>query len=143
MEARPFNLSLLNINVPTENNTRDEKDKFYEKIEEDIEMIPKDTTQYWYWEILMHKLQQNCNLAARKGMIISSSKHKHPKNHKTWTSPNQIFHAQIDHILINKRKQSSMKDVRTYREACADSDHFMVTAIAKHKVKKMSNSIKK
>ena len=85
--------------------------------------------------------QRLCNLATRTNMIISNTMYKHPKWHKvTWVSPDQNTYTQIDHVLITRRKQSSVKDVRTYRGAYADSDHYMVTATIRQKIKKTSKT---
>jgi hypothetical protein len=46
----------------------------------------------------------------------------------TWTSPNRKTHNQIDHILIDMRLHSSILDVRSFREADCDIDHYLVVA---------------
>lgn len=159
LKAKPCNISLLNIYAPTEKDSNEEKDKFYEKVEEEIEVIPKEDTIIILGdfnaqigkedyikcvagkETIHEKTNNNgqrlCNLAASTDMYISSTKFPHPKKHKiTWMSPDNKATTQIDHILINRRKQTSIKDVRTYRGACADSDHFLVIAKIKQKIKK-------
>ena len=43
----------------------------------------------------------------------------------TLTSPDGITHNQIDHVLVDKRRQSSMIDVRSLRGADCDTDHYL------------------
>ena len=51
----------------------------------------------------------------------------HRNIHKyTWTSPNGKIHKQIDHILIDRRRQSIILDVRSFRGADCNIDHYLV-----------------
>ena len=45
----------------------------------------------------------------------------------TWTSLDRKTHNQIDHILIDRRC-SSILDVRGFRRADCDTDHYLVVA---------------
>jgi hypothetical protein len=69
----------------------------------------------------------------------------HRTIHKyTWASCNGKTHNQIDHILIDRRRHTSILDVRSFRGADCDGDHYFVAAkvteilaVSKRMVKKM------
>jgi len=46
----------------------------------------------------------------------------------TWTYPDGKAHNQIDHILIYGKWYSSILDVRIFRGADYDTDHYLVVA---------------
>ena len=53
----------------------------------------------------------------------------HLNIHKyTWTSPGGITHNQVDHVLVDKRRQSIIIDVRSLRGADCHTDHYLVVA---------------
>src|SRR5215469_10555889 len=69
------------------------------------------------------------NFATSKNLVVKSTMFPHRNIHKyTWTSPDGKTHNQIDHILIDRRRQSSILDVRSFRGAECDSDHYLVVA---------------
>ena len=69
------------------------------------------------------------NFATSKNLVVKSKMFTHRDIHKhTWTSPDGKTHNQIDHILIDGRRQSSILDVRIFKGANCDTDHYLVVA---------------
>jgi len=69
------------------------------------------------------------NFATSKNLAVKSKMFHQRNIHKyTWTSPDGKTHNQIDHVLIDRRWQSSILDVRSFRGADCDTNHYPVIA---------------
>jgi hypothetical protein len=87
------------------------------------------------------------NFATSKNIVVKSTKFPHRKIHKyTWTSPEGNTHNLIDHILIDRRRHSSILYVRSSRGADCDTDNYLVVAkvrerlaVSKRAAKKIDN----
>ena len=67
--------------------------------------------------------------AKTKNLVVKSTMFPHRDIHThTWTSADGKTHNQIDHILIDRRRQSSILDVRSFRGADCYTDHYLVVA---------------
>jgi len=59
----------------------------------------------------------------------------HRNIHKyTCTSPDGKTHNQIDHVLIDRRWHSSILDVRSFRGAECDTEHYLVIAKVRERI---------
>ena len=75
------------------------------------------------------------NLATSKSLVVKSTMFPHRDIHKhTWNSPDGKTHNQIDHILIDRRRQSRVLDVRSFRGSDCDTDHYLVVAKVREKL---------
>jgi hypothetical protein len=69
------------------------------------------------------------NSVTSKILSVKNIMFPHRNIHKvTWTSPDGKMHNHIDHILIGRRRHSSILDVRSFRAAACDIDHYLVVA---------------
>ena len=78
-------------------------------------------------------LVSNCNgvkivnFATSKNIVVKSTMFPHRNIHKyTWTAPDGKNRNQIDNILIDRRQHSSELDLRSFRGANCDTDHYLV-----------------
>ena len=77
------------------------------------------------------------NACAINNIVIGGSMFTHKRIHKaTWVSPDQVTENQIDHIGINKMFRRSLQDVHVKRGADVVSDHHLVTARLKLKLRR-------
>jgi len=68
------------------------------------------------------------NFATSKNLVLKNTMFPHRNIHKyTWTLGGKT-HNQIDHVLIDRRWHSSVLDVRSFRGADCDTDHYLVFA---------------
>ena len=69
------------------------------------------------------------NFATSKNLVVKSTMFPHRNIHEyTWTSRDAKTHNQIDHVLLDRRWHSSILDVRSFRGADCDTDHYLVIA---------------
>ncbi|VDP51845.1 unnamed protein product [Schistosoma margrebowiei] len=77
------------------------------------------------------------NLCAFNKLVIGGTIFPHKRIHKTtWTSPDHTTQNQIDHTCINKTFRRTIEDVRIKRGADIASDHHLLFAKMKLKLKK-------
>jgi hypothetical protein len=142
---------VLNVYAPTEEKIDYIKDRFYEELEQVFDKFRKypmkillgDFNAKVGSEVIFkptignesfHEISNDngvgiVNFATSKNLIVKSMMFPHRNIHKfTWTSPVEKTHNQIDHILIDRRRHSSILDVRSFRAADCDTDHYLVVA---------------
>ena len=75
--------------------------------------------------------------------VIGGTLFAHTKIHKpTWISSNERDMNQIDHLLISGNWRRSLQDVRVRRGAYVGSDHHLIVAHIKLKLKRPGTSIR-
>ncbi|XP_052903281.1 craniofacial development protein 2-like [Anopheles moucheti] len=156
LRGRFFNLSIINVHSPHLGSTDDDKENFYTQLEREYDRCPQHyvkidigdfNAQVGQEEVYKptigsfsaHQLTNDnglrlVNFVFSKHMTIRSTFFQHaPRFRYTWRSPQQTY-SQIDHVLIDGRHFSDIIDVRTYRGANVDSDHFLVMVKLRQKL---------
>jgi endonuclease/exonuclease/phosphatase family metal-dependent hydrolase len=141
----------MNVHAPTEDKVDDMKNRFYEELVRVIEKFPK-----YHMNILqgdfnakvgredifkpttgnesLHEISNDngvrvVNCDASKHLIVKSTMFPHRNIHKfTWTYPDGKTNNQIDHILLDGDRHSSVCDVPLIRGADCNTDHYLVAA---------------
>jgi len=79
-----------------------------------------------------------------RGMNISSTQFPRKNIYKhTCVSPGGRYISQIDHVLISNRYKSNITNVKSYRGADVDSDHYLVIGVFKSKIAAKWNNKRK
>jgi hypothetical protein len=149
LRGRWCNIIVLNVHTPCEDKSDDVKDNFYEELARVFDQFPrydmkillgdfnakvgreyifKPTTENENsHEITNDNEVRVVNFATSKNLVVKSTMFPNRSSHKyTWTSTDGQTHNQIDHALIDRRRHSSILDVRSFRGADCDTDHYLV-----------------
>ncbi len=153
-------LTIIHAYAPTEDADEQDKDKFYEQLQEVLnsrkkhdmlivtgDMNAKVGSDNKSYESVMGKhgegnMNDNgerlCEICQMNELVITGTLFPHKRIHKlTWTSPDGVTKNQIDHTLINKRFRNSVNDTRVFRSADIASDHHLVVTTIKLRLKKV------
>lgn len=162
IKGRFFNYSIINVHCPHEMRPHDEKEAFYAQLEREYDSCPRRdvklvigdmNAQIGREEMLRPVIGPNSlhtdtndnglrcvNFAASRGMVVRSTFFPRKDIHKaTWRSPDQRTANQIDHVLIDGRFFSDITNVRSYRRANIDSDHYLVAVCMRSKLSRLYN----
>jgi hypothetical protein len=89
----------------------------------------------------LHKISNDngvrvVNFATSKNLRLKGTMFSNHNIHKyIWMSPDGKTHNQIDHILIDTQRHLSVLDVRSFRAADCDTDHYLVVAKVRERLK--------
>ena len=148
LRGRWRNIIIINVHAPSEEKSDEAKDSFCEELEQVFDQFPKYHMKMLLGEfnakvgrensfkskIGQESLHQDSNdngvrlvnFATSQNMVVKNTMFPHRNIHKyTWTSPDDKTLNQIDHVLIDRRWQSSVRGVRSFRGADCDTDHYL------------------
>jgi hypothetical protein len=149
LRGRWCDVIVLNVHAPTEDKCDDTKDRIYEELEGVFDQFPK-----YHMKILsgdfnakvgredifkptvgnesLHETSNDnrvrvVNFATSKNLVVKSTMFPHRKIHK-YTLTFGKTHNQIDHVVVDRRRQSNILNVRSFRGADCDTDHYLMAA---------------
>ena len=156
-------MNIVQCYAPTNDKSEEVKDEFYNQLQgilsrlsdQDVNILMGDfnakigADNTGYDEVMgrhgLGEMNENgerfADACALNNMVIGGSVFPHKRIHKaTWVSPDLITENQIDHVCIAKKFRRSLKDVRVKRGADVASDHHLVVAKLKLKLRRNETS---
>ena len=158
LKGRHSNMTLIQCYAPTNDNDHEAKDAFYEQLQAAVNTAPRHDLLIVMGDFNAKVGSDNTHaertmgthgcgsindngarlveLCTANDLVIGGTLFPHPDVHKlTWCSPNRRDCNQIDHLMINGTWRRSLCDVRVRRGADVGSDHHLVVADLKIKLR--------
>ena len=160
---KSINMTVVQIYAPTNDAADEDKDAFYCRLQKVIDELPRKDVNIimgdanakigqvniGYEGIMgqhgLGQMNENgerfANICAFNSFIIGGSVFPHKRIHKaTWVSPDGVTENQIDHFCISRRFRRSLEDVIVQRGADVGSDHHLLLAKLKLRLKRHRTS---
>ena len=166
IQSRHTKSTIVQVYAPTEEADHTDKDDFYEQLQDTLNRVPNHDVVILIGDLnaqihrnregLEHVIgphgtarRTNDNgerfilLCSTNNLCIMNTFYQHRSVHKkTWKSPNGTIQNEIDYICMSKRWKTAVDDVRTFRGADIGSDHHLIKAKIRIKLKKVKHQDK-
>ena len=149
------NFTFIQVYAPTSTADEEEMDYFYDALQKAIDITPKGDIMYvigdWNAKVGKQKTagvtggfglgtrnargDTMVDFCSRNSLVMNTMFKQHARRLYTWKSPDKITRNQIDYILCTGRWKSSIKRVTTIPGADCGTDHNLLIAIVKIKLK--------
>uniref|UniRef100_A0A670HPY9 Endonuclease/exonuclease/phosphatase domain-containing protein n=1 Tax=Podarcis muralis TaxID=64176 RepID=A0A670HPY9_PODMU len=161
IQGRPFNITVIQVYAPTTGAEETEIDQFYEDLQHLIEVTPKKDVLLiigdWNAKVGRQEIkgttgkfglgdqneagQRLIEFCQENKLVITNTLfQQHKRRLYTWTSPDGQHRNQIDYILCSQRWRSSIQSAKTRPGADCGSDHQLLIAKFKLKLKKVGKT---
>ena len=157
-QGKPFNITVIQVYAPTSNAEEAEVEQFYEDIQDLLELTPKKDVFFIIgdWNAKVGS-QETPGVTGKFGLgvqneagqrliefcqentlvIVSTFFQQHRRRLYTRTSPDGQHQNQTDDILCSQRCRSSIQSAKTRLGADCGSDHELLIAKFRLKLKKV------
>ena len=164
IQAKPFDLNVIQVYAPTGDHTEDEVEEFYEDLNKARKMCKSQEVVMVIGDLnakvgkgVERQVVGPYGLGVRNDrgerwvewcrenrfMIANTWFCNHPRRLWTWTSPGGLVRNQIDYIAIDQRFRNSVRQAKGYPGADCGSDHVLVIADIKVKLKRLKKKERK
>ena len=161
-QGKPFNITVIQASVPTSNTEEAEIERFYEDLQDLLELTAPQNVLFiigdWNAKVgsqetpgVTGKFGLGVQNEARQRLIAFCQKNalviantlfqQHKRRLYTWTSPYGQHKNQIDYILCSQRWRSSRQSAKTRPGADCGSDHELLIAKFRLKLKKVGKPL--
>ena len=160
-QGKPFNIIIIQAYVPTSNAEEAEVEPFYEDLQDLLAPTPQKDVLFiigdWNAKVRCQETpgvtgkfglevqnetgQRLIELCHENALVIANTLfQQHKRRLYTWTSPDGQHQNQIDYILCSQRRRSSIQSAKTRLGADCGSDHEILIAKFRLKLKKMGKT---
>ena len=161
LQGKPFNITVIQVYAPTSNAEEAEVERFYEDLQDLLELTPKKDVLFIIGDCNAKVGSQETpgvtgkfglgmqNEAGQKliefcqenALVIANTLFQQLKRRLyTLTSPDGQHRNQIDYILCSQRWRSSIQSTKTRPAADCGSDHELLIAKFRLKLKKVGKT---
>ena len=162
LQGKPFNITVIQVYAPTNNTEEAEVERFYEDLQDLLELTPKKDVLFiigdWnakvgsqetpevtgkfglgIWNEAGHRIIDFCQ---ENTLIIANTLmfQQHKRRLYTRTSPDGEHQNQIDYILCSQIWRSSIQSTKTRPGADCGSDHELLISKFRLKLKKVGKT---
>ena len=164
LNARPKNITLVQAYAPTATAEEEISETFYEELERVTKKIPQGDITMMMGDFNAKVGRQHITGPAvgpyglgeandagerfrefceeQELVLFNTWFKKHPRRLYTWNSPDGKSRNQIDYIAIDQKWKTSVIDCTIYPGADCDTDHHLLVAITRLRLRKLYNTKK-
>ena len=156
-----YHSNLIVVYAPTSNAEEAEAERFYEDLQDLLELTPKKDVLFilgdWNAKVGSQKTpgvtgkfglgmrneagQRLIEFCQENGLVIANTLfQQHKRRLYTWTSPDGQHRNQIDYNFCSQRWRSSIQSTKTRPGADCGSDHELLITKFRHKLKKVGKT---
>ena len=160
-QGKPFNIMVIQVYALTSNAEEAEVEWFYEGLQDLLELTPRKDVLFitgdWNAKVgsqetpgvtgkfglgVQNKAgQRPIEFCQEDTLVIANTLfQQHKRQRYTWTSPDGQHQNQIDYILCSQRWRSFIRSEKTRAGADCCSDHELLIAKFRLKLKKVGNT---
>ena len=160
-QGKPFNITVIQVYVPARNIENAETEWFYEDLQGLLELTPKKDVLFiikdWNAKVGSQETpggtgkfglgvqneagQRLTEFCQENALVIANTLfQQHQRRLYIWTSPDGQHRNQIDYILCSQRWRSSVESAKTRLGADCGSDHELLIAKFRLKLKKVGKT---